>query len=958
MTIPTDPHLLYQDWLLTETQFAPDQLNYKETVFTIGNGYLGTRGSLEEGYPGSNPATLINGVYDDIPIFYTELANCPNWLPLAIAVEGEEFRLDRGELLSYRRQLDLQRGLLSRTLRWRSPKGKTLDLAFERFASLADPHVLALRCRITPVECEGDFKVRAWIDGTPENDGFNHWIILDQGHDAGGDGSSGVWLHVRTRKSRIELGMAARLALAGAEGKVHDASVAEAPTLAAAFHAAAGQTVTLEKTVAVLTSREVPNPQATAREKLASLPPFAELLAAQERAWREVWQRSDIEIEGDSQSQLILRYNLFQLLIAAPRHETQASIPAKTLSGLGYRGHIFWDTDFFIFPFFIHTQPDVARNLLGYRYHTLDGARRKAAHLGFRGAMYPWESAATGDDVTPRFGMAETPYGEDVAIRCSTREIHISSVVAAAAWWYWYSTQDDEWMRDSGAEIVLDTALFWSSRVEYDARRECWSIREVIGPDEYHDNVDNNAFTNRLVQWHLEKALQICDWLEQAFPEKSAQLTEKLRLTAKRRRRWRDIAEDLRVPYDPETGLIEQFEGFFELEDIDLSRYEPRTSSMQALLGIQGTNRRQVLKQPDVLMLLYLMGLTPETDYGPEVLKKNWEYYAPRTDLTYGSSLGPAIQGLIAAAVGETEKAYEYVRLAALVDLEDNRGNAADGIHAASCGNVWQAVIFGVAGVKFSESGPTAHPRLPPTWKRLKFKLHWRGRWHAFDLRPPVGRARSEIRGFVFDLDGVITDTAEYHYRAWQKLADEEGLPFDRARNEALRGLSRRDSLLRIVGDRHYDEAQLQAMMDRKNRYYLELIQNLTPADLLPGAMAFIEELRASGLKIALGSGSKNARTIIDRLGIADRFDAIADGYSVQRSKPAPDLFVHAAKQLGLNPAQCVVVEDASAGIEAARAGGMYALGLGPVERVGAADAVLPNLEAAHWAALKTALSR
>lgn len=958
MTIPTDPHLLYQDWLLTEAQFVPEQLNYKETVFTIGNGYLGTRGSLEEGYPGSNPATLINGIYDDVPIFYTELANCPDWLPLTICAEDEEFRLDRGVILGYQRQLDLRRGVLSRTLRWRSPKGKTLDLAFERFASQADPHALALRCQITPVDGEGDFKVRAWMDGTPETNGFNHWIILDQGHDAASDGSHSVWLRVRTRKSRIELGMATRLSLIGANGRIEDASVAEAPTLAATFHAAAGQTVTLEKTVTVLTSREVPNPLAAAREKLASLPPYAELLAAQERAWAEVWEKSDIEIEGNPQAQLILRYNLFQLLIAAPRHETQVSIPAKTLSGLGGRGHIFWDTDFFVFPFFIHTQPEVARNLLSYRYHTLDGARRKATHLGYRGAMYAWESAATGDDVTPRWSMAETPYSEDVPIGCSIREIHISSVVAAAVWWYWYGTRDDEWMRDQGAEIILDTALFWSSRVTYDAQRECWSILEVIGPDEYHENVDNNAFTNRLVQWHLEKALQICDWLEQVFPEKAAQLAEKLQFTPKRRRRLQDIAENLVVPFDPETGLIEQFEGFFKLEDIDLAQYEPRTSSMQALLGIQGTNRRQVLKQPDVLMLLYLMGLTPETDYGPEVLKKNWEYYAPRTDLTYGSSLGPAIQGLVAAAVGETEKAYQYVRLASLVDLEDNRGNAAEGIHAASCGNIWQAVIFGVAGVKFSESGPTANPRLPPTWKRLKFKLHWRGRWHDFDLQPAAGTVRSEIRGFVFDLDGVITDTAEYHYQAWQKLADEEGLPFDRQQNEALRGLSRRDSLLRIVGDRPYGEAQLQEMMDRKNRYYLELVQNLTPADLLPGAVAFIEELRTAGLKIALGSGSKNARTIIERLGIAKLFDAMADGHSVPRSKPAPDLFVHAADQLELNPAQCVVVEDSSAGIEAARAGGMYSLGLGPAERVGAADAVLPSLEGAHWKSLKAALSR
>ena len=732
------PHLRYQDWLLTETQFDPTQLNYKETVFTIGNGYLGVRGSFEEDYPGSNSATLINGVYDDIPIFYTELANCPNWLPLAISVDREYFRLDRGQIISYQRQLDLKRGFLSRQVCWRSPSGKTLDLSFERFASQADQHVLALRCQITPVDFEGTFKIQAGIDGTPENEGFNHWVILDQGDDDQGDGETCVWLRVRTRKSRIELGMATKLALFGADGIPQDASVAEAPTLAATFRAGAGQTVTLEKTVTVLTSRETPDLLATAKQKLASLAPYDDLLADHERAWREIWRRSDIEIEGDSQAQLILRYNLFQLLIAAPQRDDRVSIPAKTLSGFGYRGHIFWDTDLFILPFFIHTQPDIARNLLTYRYHTLEGARRKAIHYGYRGAMYAWESAATGDDVTPRRGIPDEPYVKDVRMWFRDREIHICSIIPRAIWWYWRSTQDDEWMRDYGAEIILDTALFWSSRVEYDVKHERWSIRGVIGPDEYHENVNDNAFTNRLVQWHLDAALQVYDWLRQTFPEKATQLTERLQVTPSRRGRWRDIADNLWIPYDPETGLIEQFDGFFHLEDIDLTQYEPRTRSMQAILGLRETSRRQVLKQPDVLMLLYLMAAFSETDYGQEALKKNWDYYGPRTDVTYGSSLGPGIQGLVAAAVGEVKQAYQYFRLAALVDLEDNRGNTADGVHGASCGNIWQAVIFGVAGVQFTENGPVANPHIPPIWKRLKFKLHWRGDWYDFDLKPTV----------------------------------------------------------------------------------------------------------------------------------------------------------------------------------------------------------------------------
>lgn len=951
--ISSEHHLLYQDWILTETEFNPEQLNYKETVFTIGNGYLSTRASFEEGYPGETPATFINGVYDDIPLFYTELVNCPDWLSLRITIDGEAFYLNQGDVLSYQRQLDLKRGLLSRNLRWRSPAGKTIDLHFERFASLSNLHLLTLRCQLTPVDFDGRVQIQVGLNSYVENQGFGHWIRLNQGQS---DGS--LWLQVRTKASQIQLAMAAKVTLSGVDGTLEDDSVPGYPAVKLIFQASAGQTVSLEKLVSVFTSREIDEPIQAAQTQLSSVSGYDDLLKQQEQAWDAVWQRSDILIEGDSKAQMIVRYNLFQLLICAPWNDDRVSIPAKTLSGMGYRGHIFWDTELFILPFFIHTQPEVARNLLTYRYHTLEGARRKAAHYGYRGAMYSWESADTGDEVTPRWGTPDDPYGEDIRIWCRDREIHISSDIAAAVWWYWYSTQDHEWMRDYGAEIILDTALFWSSRVEYNVKCERWEICGVIGPDEYHENIDNSAFTNRMVQWHLEIALNVYDWLNTTYPEKAAQLEKQLQITPKRRQRWQDIAANLWIPYDPKTGLIEQFEGFFQLEDINLDDYEPRTRSIQAILGIHGTSQRQVLKQPDVLMLLFTMGQLAATDYGIEVLKKNWNYYGRRTDVTYGSSLGPAVQALVAAAVGEVELAAQYLKLAALVDLEDTRGNAAEGIHAASCGNIWKAIVLGIAGIQITEDGPVARPHLPLQWKRLKFKLYWRGAWREFDLKPETEPLESEVQGFIFDLDGVLTDTAELHYRAWQKLADEEGLPFDRQANEMLRGVSRRESLMRIIGNRQYSEDQILEMMERKNRYYVESIKSISQKDLLPGVVTFIDELRSAGIKIALGSASKNARPIIEQLGIAERMDAIADGHSVQQSKPAPDLFLHAASQLGLKPSQCVVVEDAESGVQAALAGGMRAVGLGPTQRVGAAHVVLPSLQEVHWRDLQVKLAR
>ncbi|RMF33463.1 MAG: beta-phosphoglucomutase, partial [Chloroflexi bacterium] len=615
------------------------------------------------------------------------------------------------------------------------------------------------------------------------------------------------------------------------------------------------------------------------------------------------------------------------------------------------RGHVFWDTDIFIVPFLTFTQPALARNLLTYRYHTLPGARRKARSAGYEGAMVAWESADSGDEVTPRW--VPDREGHLIRIWCGDIELHISADVAYAAWHYWQATGDDAWMRDYGAEVILDTAVFWGSRAEWNAQRGCYEIRDVIGPDEYHERVDNNAFTNRMVQWHLETALEVLAWLRREHPDRAAELERRLDLTPGRLQRWADVIGCMLVPQDPESGLIEQFEGFFDLEDVDLAAYEPRTRSMQAILGNEGINRVQVLKQPDVLMLLYLL----REHYDRETLQVNWDYYAPRTDHTYGSSLGPAIHAILACALGKPEEAYEHFMRAALVDLEDLRGNAADGIHAASAGGVWQALVFGFGGIRLTDEGPVANPCLPPGWTRLRFRLQHRGRWYDFDLGH-TARQVPQIRGVIFDLDGVLTDTSELHYRAWKRLADEEGIPFDRKANEALRGVSRRESLMRLLAGRPATEEQIQEMMARKNRYYQELLQGVTSANLLPGALELLEELRAAGIRVAIGSASKNARRVIEQLGIADRVDVIADGHSVARPKPAPDLFLYAAEQMGLPPEQCLVVEDAASGIEAALAAGMWTVGLGPEERVGAAHVVLPSLEGVRWSDLLARLTQ
>ena len=725
-------------WTITQDGFDPAKQHHQETIFTIGNGYLCTRGAFEEGYPEDHRATFIHGVFDDVPIVFTELANVPDWLPLQIYLNGERFSLDTGTLLSFQRSLDLRTGLLTRSVRWRSPSGLTAAFTFERFASLADEHLLCLRCRVIP-EFEGVVEFRAGLNGSTDNEGIAHWHWLEQGQQ---DGL--LYLHTRTRRSGLTLAATMQVEnLLGRELERQTWDVQNAPTLMVKVAALPGQPVGLDKHVAVFTSRDVPASEVvpTALRRLSPLSPrerdgvressFDTALAANRLAWDAEWARTDVLIEGDDEAQISIRFNLFQMLIAAPRHDDRVNIGAKTLSGFGYRGHAFWDTEIFMLPLFTYTAPHIAKNLLSYRYRNLPGARRKAQANGFEGAQFPWESASSGDEVTPTWVPHFADRTQLVRIWTGDIEIHISADIAYAAIQYWQATGDDAWFIDQGAELVLDTARFWGSRAEYNAEADRYEYNDVIGPDEYHEHVDNNAYTNRLAQWNLHTALEVLAWLEQHAPAKAQELVERLDLTASRLQRWREVIEKIYLHVE-RSGLIEQFEGYYQRRDVDLAALEPRTRSAQEIFGIEGCNQTQVLKQPDVLMLQHLL----RDDYSDESVRVNYDYYTPRTDHTYGSSLGPSIMTIVACDVGKPDDAYEHFIRAVRADLRDVRGNAGDGIHAASAGGTWQAVVFGFGGLRIGADGWNTHPRLPKHWQRLSFKFIYRGQTHEVDIRP------------------------------------------------------------------------------------------------------------------------------------------------------------------------------------------------------------------------------
>ncbi len=721
-------------WTLIEDKPEMDKRQaHQETIFTVGNGYLGTRGTYEERYLAEMRTTMIHGVFDDVPVVFTELANAPDWTEMEVLIDGQFFRLDQGTLLTYERSLDLRTGLHRRYVRWRSPKGQTVDLTFERFASLADPHLTCLRLKLASIDFTGPVEVRAGVDGNPDNDGVIHWDWIAQETRA-----ETAWLQLETHASKIGLAVAFRLLGPGGVGtRVQGWDVHNHPTLVASAQAVPGKELVFEKAACYFTSRESQQVVVDADSAVRRLPEPAweALWEPHVKAWENEWQACDVVIEGDDEAQLAIRFNIYQLLIAASRTDDTVNIGAKTLSGYGYRGHSFWDTEVYMLPFFTYTRPDIARKLLSYRWRTLPGSRRKASAGGFMGAQIAWESAATGDEVTPSF----VPHPKDrnglVRIWTGDIEIHISSDVAYAIWQYWQVTGDDAFLIERGGEVILETARFWASRLEWNAALQRYEVSDVIGPDENHEHVNNSAYTNYLVRWHLRTAAQWVEWLRKNAQAQAEPLLSRLEITDEVLASWRKISDQIYISYDPKTGLFEQFDGYFQRKDIRIADYEPRTNSIQFILGIEGANQVQVLKQPDVLMMMFLF---PDA-FSDRDLRANYDYYTPRTDLSYGSSLGPSIQAIVACQVGRVEDAYDNFMRAARADLVDVRGNVRDGIHGASAGGLWQAVVFGFAGLKLGPAGWQTQPHLPAHWKRLAFKVQFKGKTTHIDLKNTSG---------------------------------------------------------------------------------------------------------------------------------------------------------------------------------------------------------------------------
>jgi trehalose/maltose hydrolase-like predicted phosphorylase len=731
-------------WHTSEDSFNPKKMHALETVYTIGNGYFATRGTFEENYFGANPGTLLHGVFDDISIGKEELANAPDWLPIKLFINGERFHMTRGKILAYHRTLDMQNGVLTRTVRWESPGGIRLSIQSERFASLADEHVGAIRYRVTaeekpPEVNELGLLLRATFNMAVGNDDLIHWEPIDEWHE-----DEIIWLLSQTRHSLVQLlqTMSFTTSALGFSKELLDSD--NSPSIELRGKLNVGETVTAEKIVVMYTSHDATDPILAAfkeHRKILSMSGLADqpdtnrslyeaLLARNEEAWQDYWQRSDIIIEGDDRAQQAIRYNLYQLRISVNPHDSRYSIAAKGLTGFGYHGHIFHDTEIYILPYFTYVHPEIARTLLLYRYHLLPAAREKAKANGFEGAQYPWESTLDGKEATPDVIIHPETKGL-IPIPNGRIELHITANIAYAVKQYWQVTGDDEFMRDYGAEMLVSSAMFWASRAERHPEHRVYEINNVIGPDEWHEYVNNNAYTNYLARFNIQSALDVLQWLRLTAPDKASELIDKLHMTTEQLEAWRAVAEHIRIPQDQKTGIIEQFDGFFQLEPLDQEQFKGRRVSYQGILGLEATKNYRIIKQADVLALTTLL----QQQFDLKTKQVNWDYYYPITDHDYGSSLTPAFHVMLACELGLLDIAYEMYMKGALVDLEDRRGNAAEGIHEACCGAIWQATVLGFAGLKVTDDGYTTHANWPDGWTRLAFTFLHKGKPVFVDLR-------------------------------------------------------------------------------------------------------------------------------------------------------------------------------------------------------------------------------
>lgn len=727
------PHHTYplEPWCIRETAFDTASHFLDETLFALGNGYIGLRGTHEEGYTGpagtSLDGTYLNGFYESEAIHYPEAAyglartnqfmlNVPNAKGIALWIEDECFDLLQGTLHGYERVLDFRTGVLRRTLEWTSPQGRRVAIASRRLVSMDDKHVFAIEYDVTPLNFSGKVVLVSSVDGAVKN--------LEAGDDPRvGSAVSGQSLALvdfehaphfsalvqRTANSGFLLVSAVQTDLRGVFelAQRRDGQRLEQVYTLAAMQ---GETIRLCKYGSYHTSRDYPEGELMARAKAtlsaAAAQGFRALAQRQEQYLADFWRQADVEISGDDALQQGMRFNQFHLLQSAGR-DGKTNISAKGVTGEGYEGHYFWDTEIYIFPFFLYSKPEIARKLLEYRHAGLPLARERARQMSHaKGALYPWRTIA---------GVECSAY-----YPAGTAQYHINADIAYSIKLYMEASGDDAYLLQYGAEIVLETARIWIGLGAYDrAGRYC--INEVTGPDEYTALVNNNYYTNAMARMHLDFAAAIAERLARELPDDYARIAALVQLEADEPAQWRRAARAMHLPYDEALQIHAQDDSFLDKKVWDFANTPQENYPLLLHYHPLVIYRHQVCKQADVVLALLLLS----GEFTQEDKRRDFDYYEKVT--THDSSLSSCIFSIIAAEVGYHDKAYDYFMETARLDLDNTHGNTHYGVHTAAMAGTWMGVAYGFAGMRVVDGRVGFAPTLPKQWNHYRFKLHLRG---------------------------------------------------------------------------------------------------------------------------------------------------------------------------------------------------------------------------------------
>jgi len=749
------------DWLIKEKNWERRLQGVRESLFTLGNGYLGSRGVLEEIPYDANQGTYIAGLYDKAGAQVTELVNLPNPIKFKIVVQGEKVDVVAMDVLSQERTLDMKKGLLKRKALFKNSKRQRFDYQSLRFFSKDDPHLGIMRIYFTPLDSGADILVESSIDASVTNKG-----ILSEGRKE----HFGItkltsfkdinYLCVETFESKVSVGYAALLKVkkGGKSFTTHKRS----------FHLklGKGETVCFTKILSIYTSKEVKNVEKKAINSLRKsvVIGFDGLLNKHFKAWERSWDFSDISIKPDKNIQKVLRFNLYHLLISGNEFNDRVSIGARTLSGEGYRGHIFWDAEIFILPFFVYTNPVVAKNMLLYRFRILDEARMNARVEGYKGALFAWESADSGFEVTPKWSRDLD--GRVIKIHTGEMEDHIVGDIAYAVCQYYEATDDRQFMLKAGLELLFETARFWASRGQFSRDKSVYHLKHVIGPDEFHVNVDDNAYTNVLAGFNLANAVRFYRQNKRESRRVFRKLIKKINLSEKEVRDWEKIAGSIAISRDEKNNVIESFCGYFQKKYVPIKNLDHNFMPLlPKTVNLKDIGQTQFVKQADVVMLLHLF---PE-DYSFEEKRDNFLYYNKRT--LHESSLSPSIYAAVGWDTGNYHKAMHYFHYALYTDLKNYCGNTQEGIHAACLGGIWQAVIYGFAGVRATGDVISFNPHLPSEIESMKFKLRYRGGFFSISLRKnnfeilPRFKKRGKIKVKVWDKIYMLLSNKGYVFK-------------------------------------------------------------------------------------------------------------------------------------------------------------------------------------------------